>query len=133
MAAYRTQQRKQLFSFLQNHPDRQFSAKQIAQQLSESGVSLSAVYRNLASLEREALVNRFTKEGSRELYYQYVQSEKCQNRMHLICMKCGRTLHMDATATDRLLNHVFQADGFQINKPKSVLFGLCRQCAEHHT
>lgn len=122
MANYMTAQRKQLFAFLQENPDRQFSAKQIADSLSDSSVSLSAVYRNLTYLEEKGLINRFTKEGSRELFYQYIHSEDCRNCIHLNCIKCGRTFHMDAHIADRMLEDILKVDGFQIKKKRNPYF-----------
>ncbi|MDR1549669.1 MAG: transcriptional repressor [Hungatella sp.] len=128
MANYMTAQRKQLFAFLQENPDRQFSAKQIADSLSGSSVSLSAVYRNLTYLQEKGLINRFTKEGSREIFYQYIHSEDCRNCIHMNCIKCGRTFHMNAHIADRMLEDILRMDGFQIRKEKSVLYGICKSC-----
>ena len=128
MANYMTAQRKQLFAFLQENPDRQFSARQIADSLSDSSVSLSAVYRNLTYLEEKGLINRFTKEGSRELFYQYIHSEDCRNCIHMNCIKCGRTFHMNTYIADKMLADILKADGFQIKKEKSVLYGICKNC-----
>ena len=75
-----------VMGFLQRNPDRQFSAQQIAESLPAPKISLSAIYRNLTALEGAGFINRFTKEGSREIYYQYIQSEHCRDCIHLICM-----------------------------------------------
>ncbi len=128
MANYMTEQRKQLFAFLQKNPDKQFSARQIADSLSCSSVSLSAVYRNLTYLQEKGLINRFTKEGNRELFYQYIHSEDCRNCIHMNCIKCGRTFHMNVEIADRMLEDISKADGFQIKKEKSVLYGICKNC-----
>lgn len=128
MATYKTEQRGQLMEFLQQNPDRQFSAQQIAESLPAPTISLSAIYRNLTALENAGFINRFTKEGSRKIYYQYIQSEQCRNCIHLICMKCGKTIHMERGIADRLLADVYETDGFQISRPKTVLYGICRSC-----
>lgn len=128
MAAYKTEQRGQLMDFLQRNPDRQFSAQQIAESLPAPKISLSAIYRNLTALEGAGFINRFTKEGSREIYYQYIQSEHCRDCIHLICMKCGKTIHMEPEITDRLLADTFETNGFQINRQKTVLYGVCSSC-----
>lgn len=128
MARYLTEQRKELISFLRSHPDRQFSAKQVAESLEESGISLSAVYRNLESLEEAGLVSCFIKEGSREVFYQYMDADACKNCIHLTCTKCGRTFHMDAAAAEQMLDAVSKADGFEVSKTRTVLYGLCKNC-----
>ena len=56
---YMTEQRKKLFEFFKSHPDMTTSARDLAAQLvaeEHAKISVSAVYRNLAMLEREGLI-----------------------------------------------------------------------------
>ena len=53
MPRYSTRQRKLLLDYLSAHPHQLLSAGEIARDLREREVSLSAVYRNLAQLEAE--------------------------------------------------------------------------------
>ena len=55
---YSTRQRKAMLDYLIQHKDESVTANQIAAGLEESGVSISAVYRNLASLEEEGKVTK---------------------------------------------------------------------------
>ena len=128
MSGYRTEQRRRLMGFLQSNPDRQFSAQQIAANLPAPEISLSAIYRNLSALESAGLISRFVKEGSREVYYQYTQAEPCRNRIHLICTKCGKTLHAEPDMADRLQSDAFTSADFEIDRGKTVLYGLCKDC-----
>ena len=128
MANYQTTQRKILTEFLQSHPDVQFSAKQIYQNLADTTISISAVYRNLASLEADGLINRFTKEGSREAFYQYFHDDICRNSIHLVCIKCNRTYHMDPDEMKRMIEGIQKSDGFMVNNTKTILYGICKQC-----
>ena len=68
MSKYMTKQRKALLAFLSAHADEELTARQMEQALSEQGISISAVYRNLADLEKEGKVRRSSKSGSREVY-----------------------------------------------------------------
>jgi len=65
MPKYETRQRRALLSFLSNHPDEQFSARQIASELEKDGISLSAVYRNLTDLEAESRICRCKSDSGR--------------------------------------------------------------------
>ena len=127
--AYMTKQRKELAAFLQSRPDQQFSARQIAQALEDRGVSLSAVYRNLVYLEEAGIVRKLAMGSERELFYQYMDVKACKNCIHLTCTQCGQSFHMDTRLSDQMLNAVSEADGFHINKAKTVVFGLCRACS----
>ncbi len=128
MPKYVTRQRKSLLDYLALHPDEDLSARQIAEGLTEHGVSLSAVYRNLAELETEGKVRRSSHEGSRDLFYRYTDLGECRRHLHLSCKSCGRTFHMDADATDTLTRQVVESAGFQIDRADTVLYGLCNAC-----
>lgn len=123
-----TEQRKRLFAFLQQNHDKQFSAKQIASLLTGDALSLSAVYRNLASLEQEGLITRMVHDGSREIFYQYIQAEECRSCIHLTCLKCGKTSHMNGTGAANMVQNVLEADNFHVVIPKTVLYGVCSEC-----
>lgn len=67
---YMTEQRKKLFEFFQSHPDMTISARDLAAQLvaeEHAKISVSAVYRNLAMLEREGLILRSPGKNNREM------------------------------------------------------------------
>lgn len=130
MTGYKTRQRGLLMEFLRRNPDRQFSAKDIAAVLPATETSLSAIYRNLSALESVGLISRFTRGGSREIYYQYIQAEQCRNCLHMICTRCGKTVHAKKETADHLQTDVFAADGFRLDRCKTVLYGLCKDCKE---
>lgn len=128
MTQYMTEQRKTLISFLEKHPDKHFSAKEITAALDRTDISTSAVYRNLAFLEKNGYVSRGIRNGSREVVYQYVRCENCKDRLHLTCTKCGKTIHMNAPAAANMIQAVLTDDGFEISRAKTVLYGTCKEC-----
>ncbi|WP_352400769.1 Fur family transcriptional regulator [Anaerotignum sp.] len=128
MTNYQTMQRKVLTEFLQSNPDVQFSAKEIFNILSNTSISLSAVYRNLSSLEADGIISRFTKEGSRESFYQYINSDICRNSIHLVCTKCNKTFHMHPEEMKRMLESIEKSEGFIVNNTKTILYGICKSC-----
>ena len=56
---YMTKQRKALLRYLSQHADETLSAKQIEAALSGEGISISAVYRNLAASTKAAAARSF--------------------------------------------------------------------------
>ena len=129
MQAYMTQPRKRLLSYLHKHADETLSAGQIAEELPE--ISVSAVYRNLSALERDGAVRKVAKAGSREVFYQYMNAEKCRDHLHLSCKKCGKTFHMDEEETAVLLDSIARIDGFSVDRGDTVLYGTCEDCRNH--
>lgn len=128
MTNYQTMQRKILINFLEANPDIQFSAKQIFNVLSSTSISLSAVYRNLASMEADGVINRFTKEGSREIFYQYINSDICRNSIHLVCTKCNKTFHLNPEEMKCMIEGIEKSEGFIVDNTKSILYGICKDC-----
>ena len=128
MPQYATRQRKALLTFLHAHPDESFSARQIADALEAEGVSLSAVYRNLAALEAQGMIRRAAKDGGHEVFYRFTQADACKQHLHLSCSQCGKTFHMDVPATDSLVEQVEETAGFRVDRSNTVLYGVCGAC-----
>lgn len=131
MPKYMTKQRKALLAFLSAHADEELSARQLETALSDVGVSISAVYRNLSDLEKEGKIRRVSKSGVREVLYQYIDSDVCRGFLHLSCEKCGKTYHMNMRGTEMLMNSLEQSDKFFINKANTVLYGVCKDCRKN--
>ena len=128
MGKYRTKQRRILLSYLSSHPDQALTARQIAEELAGEGISLSAVYRNLAEMEAAEEIKRLSQCGVREALYQYVATPDCRGSLHLSCKKCGKTLHMDPGEAVEILRRVAQTDQFSIDVGETVLYGVCGSC-----
>lgn len=125
MKEYQTQQRKRLFDFFAEHPDREFSVEDIAK--SVTGISKSAIYRNINWLVKTGAVNRIQRDGSRKFLYQYL-SEACASHLHLRCDTCGNMLHMEADALEQLEKAVTESCDFRLDMRKTVLTGSCASC-----
>ena len=126
MSQYMTRQRKALLDYLSAHADETFSAQELAAAL--TGISASAVYRNLAALEAEGKLRRVS--SAREAAYQYVGADACRGRVHLKCKRCNRTFHMDERGAAALLGVVEQTEGFAVDKDDTVLYGVCELCQD---
>ena len=129
MSKYVTKQRRVLLDYLTEHADETLSAGQIAQALSDREISVSAVYRNLAELEREGRLHRAAGAG-KEQSYRYSGAESCRGCLHLSCTRCGRTFHMGRADANRLVNAVAEAEGFALDRAETVLYGVCENCRE---
>lgn len=127
--AYRTKQRKHLEEFFESHHDRTFTVEQIKDGLSDASVSLSAIYRNLAILEKEGKVHKTTVPGQREAYYQYVGCVHCHGHIHMHCVDCGATTHLEEEGAEALLHDVLSASSFSVDPTSTVLYGVCGECA----
>lgn len=127
---YQTEQRKALYAFFDAHPHALFSAREIHAALSDSNISISAVYRNLAAFKKENLIRCHVNAGSRDMYYQFAGSTHCGDAIHVTCLDCGRTFHMKNDTMHYMQTELAQSSGFHIDSTKTVLYGTCKDCAE---
>jgi len=125
---YSTKQKRAIFEYMSNHIDETFSARDIYDALFDKSINISTVYRNLASLKLEGKVMKVLKNGSRKAYYRYAEAEKCRSHLHLFCVKCGKTYHMDIPSTNMLVEKVSQNSNFEIDRLNTVLQGICGTC-----
>lgn len=132
--SYKTNQRTQLYDFLKKNPHTYFTARQIADALSSSGadISISAIYRNLSALSEEGKIRKSVQKNSRETCYRYVDSEACRDEIHITCSECGKIFHMDHKLSALLQDHLSNSQGFELDKSKTVIYGICNECRRHH-
>lgn len=128
MATYMTKQRKLMLAYLSAHADETLPTSRIVEALAGAGISASAIYRNLAALEQEGKLKRSAKPGSQELYYRYSGAESCQGHLHLSCLCCGKTVHMEESETDALAQRLAANRGFTLDRGDTVLYGICADC-----
>lgn len=129
MAKYATRQRTVLLEYLSRHHDENLTPRGIAEVLSGEGVSLSAVYRNLAALEEEGRVRRVVGAG-REASFQYADADECRSSLHLSCVRCGRTFHMAAPDAELIEACLKKNESFSIDRSSTVLYGTCSECSK---
>jgi len=127
MKGYRTEQRKSILDYLESHRDACLTAGDIATALSPS-VSKSAVYRNLAELESEGKVVRVSQAGDRSVGYRYQASHACMGKIHISCVRCGKTEHISPRTTMVFEAALAASDGFSLNKGECQLYGVCKEC-----
>ncbi len=125
MAKYHTNQRKILTDYLSHHVDKPITAQGIGEELKT--LSLSAIYRNLADLEKSGIVQKTVNSDDRKAYYRFVDNCGCKEHIHLSCMNCGKVFHLDNS--DTFVEHLFKSEQFEVDKSVTVLYGLCKDCS----
>lgn len=128
MAVYTTKQRKIILAFLQSQSHDIFSAAQIIDSVQAQQISASAVYRNLAELESAGEIRKIRKNGAREAYYQYVDTACCRNEIHLFCLQCEKTFHMNHTRAQAFRNLLLLEEDFMVDTGNTVIHGICSAC-----
>ena len=128
MPNYMTKQRKALMNFFLKNKDVPVTAQQIFEKLKNDNISVSAVYRNLSSLEQEGKLQRINKAESREVYYRYSAFDSCKDCLHLSCRKCGKTFHLNDVSANDITKTLSSTENFQLDKSNTVMYGICKNC-----
>ncbi len=130
LAKYMTKQRKILQEYLSHHIDEELSAKKVAEDLAVEGVSLSAIYRNIAQMEQEKYLVQCPKLGERELYFRYLGDEDCRSCFHLSCKICNKSKHISPEETKIIAERIGAQFTFQVDLHSTVFYGICQNCRQ---
>ena len=130
MAKYATRQRKLLLAYLEQHPDELLSARQIADDLADEMISVSAIYRNFAELEADGMIRRTSQHGKRNMYFQYIAAEHCRENLHLSCQRCGKSYHLNPDLAAVITRGLASTEAFEINIANTVIYGICSSCSK---
>ena len=126
--AYATRQQQAVLRCLAGHTGGYVTALELAEELRAQGsaVGLATVYRQLERLEQAGRIHKIsTDEGAG---YQYCDHPE-GGCFLLRCELCGRIRHVDCENLEPLYRHIAQEHHFRINPRKTMLYGLCEDCA----
>lgn len=88
-------------------------------------VSLSTVYRTLATLTQKGLLLRSTGQDGALCY----QLRDSRHRHYLVCTACGSTVPIQGCPLKALEETLREETGFSITGHSLELYGLCPRCA----
>lgn len=132
---YKTKQRDLILALLINNKNSHLTAEDVFEKLRSGGNSVgkSTVYRYLDRLVEEGKVRKFVVDDISSACFQYIdEQDECHEHYHLKCSDCGMLFHVECEYLDDLNKHIFSHHKFKIDNLKTVLYGLCENCASHH-
>ncbi|MRJ02877.1 MAG: transcriptional repressor [Epsilonproteobacteria bacterium] len=120
-----SQQREEILTLL-FHARRHLTPEEIYNQLKreKSTIGLATVYRTLAFLEQENIVNSisFGSEGKR------YELNRGGHHDHMICIRCGKIVEFYNEELEALQEEIARREGFVLITHQLNLYGLCPQC-----
>ena len=128
--SYKTKQRDVILNFFKKNYDKSFSAKEIFEKVKNENISISAIYRNLAELERLGKVRKMNKKGSSSFFYQFGGCDECCGHVHLSCIDCGKTVHLSNVDSEFISSNVLKNSNFDPDESGTVVFGRCNSCSK---
>lgn len=130
---YNTRQRERILAALAGCGDEHVTVAQMVELLSAGGapVGRTTIYRYLEELAAQGLARKYTPASGASACYQYVgEAGACHEHYHLQCTGCGRLFHVSCEYIDAAAQHVLRHHGFALDGGRTVLVGLCRECAQ---
>jgi len=128
-----TKQKELVINTLKDKKDNHLTAEEILENIKKvsTDISQATVYRILGQLSESGMARKYIGADNKKACYQYVDSEhKCNMHYHLICDKCGQTIHYENSDVERLSKSILQEKGFEVNLQKIVFCGICKKCID---
>lgn len=124
MKAQRTRSQERIFRLLKTL-DRAISAQELYVELrnDNQNIGLATVYRALEALKLQGALQVRTLATGESLY-----SLAQQDRHHLTCVNCGRSILINECPVHTLEEKLEQSHHFKVYYHTLEFFGLCRQC-----
>ena len=133
MTGYQTQQRGLLIAFFESHQDEAFTIDGIAGRMradmGAAAPSRSTIYRTVADLERENMLQRTYMADQRRSTYKYRGAEACEAHLHVRCEKCNALMHLDEDVSDRIAALLRSNAHVALDIKNSTLLCRCEKCA----
>ena len=129
MRSYDTKARSALSDYLRTHAERQFTAEELAEAMTQTA-GKSTVYRLLTRLCEDGEIRRLPRDGSRGAFYQAIPDDKCLGHLHLKCTDCGRLVHLGEAESRRIAAIVLESD-FTLDTKMTMIYGKCEECREN--
>jgi Fur family ferric uptake transcriptional regulator len=133
--SYKTKQRDQILECLIQNKDRHVTADELMTQLSgdNAPVGKTTIYRYLDKLVSQGIVRKYFIEEGKSACYQYMDADSvCNEHFHLKCIGCGKLVHLECKYMGTLDSHIREHHDFAVDHSKTVLYGKCRACTDHH-
>ena len=128
---YRTKCKDLIIAYIESHSNERFSAADIADYISENGIStnITTIYRNLDKLTAEGKLIKTKNPGNDCCFYQYAGEDKrCDGHLHMQCKVCGKVIHLNDKYMAEVYHYLKNETGFKLDFRTSILVGICKNC-----
>ncbi len=122
---YSTQSKKRVQELFSSNPSSSFTLKEIMDKVPD--IPKSSLYRIVDALESDSYIRKVAVTGRRESSYQLYDSLSCPYHMHIRCIECGKTIHIDRETSSEIESIIESRLGFS-DCLSTVFRGLCPDC-----
>lgn len=135
MAEHRiTRHRRDIEALFAGSPGEHLSARDVQARLADAGSSAgtATVYRQLDALVGEGVLRRYDNGTGVAACYEYAaDGSSCGDAscFHCVCSSCGKLVHVDCGHLADVRAHLAREHDFVVDPMRTVLHGLCADCA----
>ena len=123
---YQTKNKTQILDILKDNKDKHLTMEEIKELSSD--IPQASVYRIVDALTNEGRVRRYLVDNNQPACYQYIDEEE-RIHFHLLCSKCGKLIHLECHEVNKLIEHIKEEHGFEVDISKVNLYGICKECS----
>ncbi|MEG0545611.1 MAG: Fur family transcriptional regulator [Oscillospiraceae bacterium] len=130
---YTTKQSELVLQCLKDNKETHLTAEKVYSVLKENnmGVGRTTVYRHLEKLYSDGIIKKFIGGDGDSACFQYSDCGKVNHsHYHLKCTCCGALFHTECEFLGDLSKHILTEHNFIVDGSKTVLYGLCSECAK---
>ena len=128
---YSTRQKRDMMAFLTSNAMKHYTLDELTNAMKDDGIAAgkTTIYRFMEGLSERGSVRKYSNDG--ESYYQYLEDDtRCGEHLHLMCRRCGALYHVDCEMVGELMRHIKAEHGFELDARRTMLVGICSECAE---
>jgi len=132
---YRTKQMAEILSYLQSMQGSHVTVHDIHAYFKSKNISVgtTTIYRHLDRMVAEGIVAKYVVDEKSSACFEYLGDKShCHPTVcfHCKCEKCGKLIHLHCKELEAVYLHLLNDHGFQVDAPRSVIYGLCEDCQQ---
>lgn len=132
MGTYNTKQRKLILENMRRSAGKTRTIGEIHRDLMASGCSVgeTTIYRTLALLINEGIVEKLSYSGRESAAYRYISDvSELNDTLILKCLSCGGVTRTRCDFAGTLSEHLREDHCFRLDRTRTIIYGICGACS----
>jgi len=130
---YKTKQREEILTYLKLMQGEHVTVQDIINYFDSNNkhIGTTTIYRHLEKLIDVGIVKKYVVDHVSGAYFEYVGDDPInEHRFYLKCEVCSQLIPFQCRELQHVQDHLYKAHGFQINSPKTIFYGICKNCSD---
>lgn len=128
---YHTKHRQQILEYAKKNQGKHITAAQMCEYFRQQGksIGLATIYRQLEHLVEEGLLHKYIIDSTSSACFEYREQCNSAHCIHCKCIRCGAFIHVECSHLEDWNLHLQQNHRFQLDFGRTMLYGVCENCA----